>query len=1050
MISWSSITPVSLTNGAKLLDLNFLHIAGNPAITFNNTSNSSGDCEYSDESSNPMNDFPTTSFYQDALIQNNVVGAAGSITGSLSVCQGQTDLAYTTPPISNATSYIWTVPTGASIVSGLNTQTILVNYGSNATSGNITVKGSNTCGEGTSSAVAVNVLAVETPIILGQTQVCIPNEAITYSTQTGQTNYVWTISEGGSFVSGQNSASATVLWNTNGNHTLAVSYTNAAGCSGSSQTSIPITVSSYPIPNILGPTNLTIGSGLVTYSTEPGMSFYSWSISTGGTIISGAGTNEITVLWETIGSKSIELNYTNPAGCASQNPSILTIMVNAINAPITYALSSTICPGDDVVVPIHIVNFENVSAVSLTLDYNPLELEYTGAGNLNTTLVDLEVFNTAPANELHKIIIAWSNVIPESLPDSSLLLNLTFKHLSGSPIIAFNNTDNGGGECEYADASAVPMNDTPTSSFYTNAQIMNLGVVKPSLISSSGPLLHCQGQSGYLFEIEPLPFATLYHWSLPQGGSITEGQHTNAINVSWSNNATSGLITVYGSNACGIGETSAPLEVQINPLPAQATGLVGPTQVLQNQSNISYTIPEIEHATGYSWILPSGATLASGTNTNTIVVNFSENAKSGNIIAFGTNDCGQGLADTLEVRVGYNIDGYFKYNNLAETALDSILVQLLTNDTVIDSTYTSLTGYYRFVGVHPGVYTITGSSSRTWGGVNATDAIKIQRHFAGLETLSSNLRQQAADVNNSNSINSTDAAKVKRRFSGLDTTFIRTDWTFAKAAFEGDTIHMPECDISRNYFGLCTGDVNGSHIPIQGDFQNQKVQLTHEGIVEITQGQDFNICIKASTSLTLGAVSMAIEYPSELLDIRNVTINNQSILFTARNGQLLIAWSELEPLKLSPDDNLLTITLRAIRSLPEGEVIELRLNEITELADEFGETITNTELTIPRIRELKLGQNNEESQLGSLSIYPNPASEDLYVHYQTNKSSTIIIQLVDVSGKIVYSTSNQGYLGETLYKIPVSSLPSGVYTMILSHESANVYKKFEEKIIIQN
>ncbi len=1050
MISWSSITPTSLVNGAKLLDLKFVHIAGSPAITFNNTSNSSGDCEYSDEASNPMYDFPTTNFYHDALIQNNVVGAAAAISGPTTICQGQTDVAYSVASINNATGYLWTVPTGATIVSGDNTPSIVVNYGGNALSGNISVKGTNTCGSGTSSSLPITVIAVETPIIAGQTQVCIPNEALVYSTQTGQTNYQWTISEGGSVLAGQNSATATVLWTSSGIHTISVGYTNAAGCSGVAQTSLPINVSNFPIPSISGPQSLIIGSGLATYSTEPGMSQYNWSISPGGSIVSGAGSSEISVLWETIGNMSIGLTYTNTTGCASQNPSILPVIVNASNAPKTYAGSSSICPGDDIVVPIHVDNFEQVSAVSLTLDYNPNLLDYKGYTNLNTALVGIEVFKTTPSNQVHKIIIAWSNIIPASLPDSSLLINLKFTHLSGSPTISFNNTDNGGGECEYADASGIAMNDAPTFDFYSNAQITNLGVIKPSAIVSSGPLLNCQGQSGYIFEIEPLPYANAYHWTLPQGGSITSGQLTNSITASWSTSATSGYITVYGSNACGIGEASEPLEILINPLPANAIGTVGLTQVLPNQSNVTYALPEVEYATGYSWLLPPGAMLVSGTASNTITVNFSANAKSGYVIACGTNDCGQGIADTLEVRVGYNIDGYFRYNNLAETALDSVLVKLSSAETVIDSTYTSATGYYRFEGVQPGLYTIAGSSTKPWGGVNATDAIKIQRHFAGLETLSSTLRQTAADVNNSNSINSTDAAKVKRRFSGLDSTFLRTDWTFAKASFAGDTIQMPQSDITRNYSGLCTGDVNGSHIPNQGDFLSQKTVLVFDGIVEITQGQDFELSVKVTKPLTLGAASLAIDYPEELIAVQNVTINHQSTAFTAKNGQLLIAWSELEPLRLVQDDELLKLTLKLKTSIPGGQSIELGLADQTELADEYGETLEDIELTTQGIKELKLGQTEEKFEMFSVRLFPNPASEYLNIHCQTANPTSSCIQITDVSGRIVYSLSNLTYLCEIANEIPVSQFPSGIYFVVITLQSDKVYKKIQEKIIIQN
>ncbi|MCX6301383.1 MAG: VWA domain-containing protein [Bacteroidia bacterium] len=120
--------------------------------------------------------------------------AAGAITGFASVCQGQTNVNYSISDICNATSYVWSLPSGASITAGANTDSITVSFSTSATSGVITVYGANTCGNGTvSSNFTVTVNPYNTIDLLsaagtdGQT-VCI-NTAIaniTYST-TGAT-----------------------------------------------------------------------------------------------------------------------------------------------------------------------------------------------------------------------------------------------------------------------------------------------------------------------------------------------------------------------------------------------------------------------------------------------------------------------------------------------------------------------------------------------------------------------------------------------------------------------------------------------------------------------------------------------------------------------------------------------------------------------------------------------------------------------------------------------------------------------------------------------
>jgi hypothetical protein len=68
----------------------------------------------------------------------------GSITGPASVCANQTGVDYSIAAVNGATSYLWTVPAGASVVTGSGTTAITVDFGSNA--GSVGVRAENACG----------------------------------------------------------------------------------------------------------------------------------------------------------------------------------------------------------------------------------------------------------------------------------------------------------------------------------------------------------------------------------------------------------------------------------------------------------------------------------------------------------------------------------------------------------------------------------------------------------------------------------------------------------------------------------------------------------------------------------------------------------------------------------------------------------------------------------------------------------------------------------------------------------------------------------------
>jgi len=71
---------------------------------------------------------------------------------------------------------------------------------------------------------------------------------------------------------------------------------------------VTITVNALPVPTITGTTTVCEGTTGVTYTTEAGMSSYTWNISAGGAITAGLMTNQITVNWNTAGPQTVSVN----------------------------------------------------------------------------------------------------------------------------------------------------------------------------------------------------------------------------------------------------------------------------------------------------------------------------------------------------------------------------------------------------------------------------------------------------------------------------------------------------------------------------------------------------------------------------------------------------------------------------------------------------------------------------------------------------------------------------------------------------------------------
>jgi len=94
---------------------------------------------------------------------------AGTITGTASVCQGASNVSYTVPVITNATTYKWYYNGGGATINGTN-RAVSVNFLALATSGILTVKGSNSCGDGVESNYSVTLNSLPTAFTLSSTK----------------------------------------------------------------------------------------------------------------------------------------------------------------------------------------------------------------------------------------------------------------------------------------------------------------------------------------------------------------------------------------------------------------------------------------------------------------------------------------------------------------------------------------------------------------------------------------------------------------------------------------------------------------------------------------------------------------------------------------------------------------------------------------------------------------------------------------------------------------------------------------------------------------
>ncbi|GAB3202734.1 gliding motility-associated-like protein/uncharacterized repeat protein (TIGR01451 family) [Pontibacter aydingkolensis] len=253
---------------------------------------------------------------------NNGPQAPLTINGSQGSCLGSI-LTYSIAGVDGATGYNWTVPEGWIIKSGQGSTTIEVEVGSG--SGQITVAGTNACGEGASAKLDVAPAPVPAApgAIEGPDATCANTENLTYSIAvlTGSNTYNWTVPQGWTIVSGQGTLSITVNAGATGGE-VSVTATNDCGTSAASTRTVNVTTP--PTAPVAIKDMSTLCDGLMyTIDAVPGATDYTWTVPVGFTIVSGQGTTTISVKLDNpnaFGDVTVVANNGTCAGPATSLP----------------------------------------------------------------------------------------------------------------------------------------------------------------------------------------------------------------------------------------------------------------------------------------------------------------------------------------------------------------------------------------------------------------------------------------------------------------------------------------------------------------------------------------------------------------------------------------------------------------------------------------------------------------------------------------------------------------------------------------------------------
>jgi len=255
----------------------------------------------------------------------------GVISGTANICaiRGTTQTnTYSIAPVANAISYLWVAPANTVIISGQGTTSITLQVNAPFTTGSITVRSNSGCANSSTRSFALSSSRPGTPgTITGTSRAC-PGNTFTYSVVpvANTASYNWTVPTGATISAGAGTNSIQVSFDAGFISTGSISVTATNGCGTSAARTYSVARNTPGTPGTIAGQTSGICSATVNYSVTnvAGMT-YTWTAPVGTTILSGQGTNTISLsVSPTFVSGTLAVNASNSCSTSANRTASLT------------------------------------------------------------------------------------------------------------------------------------------------------------------------------------------------------------------------------------------------------------------------------------------------------------------------------------------------------------------------------------------------------------------------------------------------------------------------------------------------------------------------------------------------------------------------------------------------------------------------------------------------------------------------------------------------------------------------------------------------------
>lgn len=332
-------------------------------------------------------------------------------------------------------------------------------------------------------------------------------------------------------------------------------------------------------------------------------------------------------------------------------------------------------------------------------------------------------------------------------------------------------------------------------------------------------------------------------------------------------------------------------------------------------------------------------------------------------------------------------------------------------------------------------------------GVSTFDLLQISKHILGIQLFDAPWKWIAADANRSNSVTTFDIVELRKLILGIyadlpantSWRFFVADCTFPPVPFDGycaseysfiTTPNFSDYPHQMNFNGVKIGDVNATanlnaaNAPAES--RGTPPTFFQLPDMDLKAGETYEIPLRTLEADALLGFQFSLHFDSEIVEIENVSLGSlpgldENSFAQPEIGALNVSWFNPTPQVILPDENLLVLKVKSLRSAPLSAAVQMKNEKLPAEAYTAGEAI----------HPLQIHFSKNEISAAKTAIFPpqpNPTSAGADIPIRLSQPEIVRVEVADFSGKIIFQNEIPLESGSQMLEIPASVFSqAGVY-----------------------